>query len=105
MYKNIHKRLTAVVAASGLLVLVGCAGMSSEPSVDELVRDAETQLKVAEASGGAWNTTQKLVDDAKKAQKENDTDKAVKAAKKAIKEAKLAQEQNKANTTTKVFYN
>ena len=105
MHKNIHQRLTAVVAASGLLVLVGCAGMSSEPSVDELVREAETQLKVAEASGGAWNTTPKLVEDAKKAQKENDTDKAVKAAKKAVKEAKLAQEQNKANGGAKPFYN
>ena len=105
MYKNIHKRLTAALAASGLLVLVGCAGMSSEPSVDELVRDAETQLNVAEASGGAWSTTEKLLDDAKKAQEEGNTDKAVKAAKKAIKEAKLAQEQNKANTTTKMFFN
>lgn len=105
MHKNIHQRLNAVVAASGLLVLVGCAGMSSEPSVDELVREAETQLKVAEASGGAWNTTPKLVEDAKKAQKENDTDKAVKAAKKAVKEAKLAQEQNKSNASAKPFYN
>lgn len=98
-----------VSVAVALPLLAGCAGTGPdgkrEPSVEQLVTNAEAQYKVAVAQGVAWNTTEKALQEAKKAKDEMNTDKAIKAAKKVIKESQLAMQQGKAAENAKPYYN
>ena len=97
-----------VSVAVALPLFAGCAGTGSdgkrEPSVEQLVTQAEAQYKAAVAQNAAWSTTEKAVEDAKKAKEAMDTDKAIKAAKKAIKEAQLSMQQAQAAANAKPFY-
>lgn len=102
------KKLLVSVAVA-LPLFAGCAGTGPdgkrEPSVEQLVTQAEAQYKAAVAQNAAWLTTEKAVEEAKKAKESMDTDKAVKSAKKAIKESQLAMQQAKAAENAKPFYN
>ena len=101
------KKLLVSVAVA-LPLFAGCAVTGPdgkpEPSVEQLVTNAEAQYKAAVAANAAWDSTEKLIEDAKKAKEAMDTDKAVKSAKKAIKESKLAMDQAKANENPKAFF-
>lgn len=98
-----------VSVAVALPLFAGCAGTGAdgkrEPSVEQLVTNAEAQYKAAVAQGAAWTTTEKSLEEAKKAKEAMDTDKAVKSAKKVIKESQMAMDQAKANQSPKPFYN
>ena len=102
------KTLVSLVLVLPVL-LVGCAAVGPdgkpEPSVSQLVANAEMQYKAAEEQGIVWNTTEKNIETAKKAKDELEVDKAIKAAKKALKEIKLAQEQAKASADIKPTFN
>lgn len=102
------KKLLVSVAVA-LPLFAGCASKGPdgkpEPSVEQLVTNAEAQYKAAVAQGVAWTTTEKALEDAKKAKESMDTDKAIKSAKKVIKESKLAMEQGKGADSAKPFYN
>lgn len=100
---------TLVSVAIALPLFAGCAGTGPdgkrEPSVGQLVSNAEAQYKAAVAQGVAWDTTEKHLEEAKKAKDALDTDKAVKSARKVIKESQMAMDQAKANENPKPFFN
>lgn len=101
------KKIVLTLAVPALLI--GCAATgpdgSPEPSVEQLVVNAEAQYKAAESQGVVWSTTEKSIEAAKKAKNDMEVDKAIKAAKKALKETKLANEQAKAAANAKPVFN
>ena len=97
-----------VSVAVALPLFAGCAGTGAdgkrEPSVEQLVTNAEAQYKAAVAQDVAWTTTEKALEEAKKAKEAMDTDKAIKSAKKVIKESQLALQQAQGAEKAKPFY-
>lgn len=90
------------------LALVGCAGGIDQNEYNQLVSEAENEIKLANQTGFLWNNTEKFLTESReamaaanaasdKATREKEYDKAMKLAKKALSEAKLAQQQAKDN--------
>ena len=77
--------------------VTGCASMRADREYTDVVAKAESEIKLAQQSGFLWTNTEKFLEDAKAAKEAGDTAKATQLAKKALDEAKLAQEQAKAN--------
>ncbi len=95
-------------AVPALLLLSACSSMGPdgkpEPSLEQMLTNAEAQFKATEAMGYGWTSTSDDLEAAKKAKADLDTDKAVKLARKVLKETKLAQEQAKAGEAAKPHY-
>ena len=100
------KKLAILLAVSSL-ALGGCSwfGPSSAPtsasaggaatkdSVAATIAAAEAAMKKADAVGGGWRDTEKLVKEAKAALDKGEIDNAAKLAKTAQEEAKLGEQQ------------
>ena len=97
------------------LALVGCAGGIDQNEYNQLVAQAENEIKLANQTGFLWNNTEKFLTESKeamaaataasdKATREKEYDKAMKLAKKALSEAKLAQQQAKDNANPSVRF-
>jgi len=81
----------AIVATS---MIGACA---TGPSADELIAQAEAEIKVTKGMENLWRDTESMLEDAKKALASGDKSTASQLAKKALSEAKLAQQQAKDN--------
>ncbi len=97
------------------LALVGCAGGIDQKEYNQLVTEAENEIKLAGKTGFQWNNTEKTLTESKEAMaaataasdkvtREKEYDKAMKLAKKALSEAKLAQQQAKDNANPSVRF-
>lgn len=86
------------------IALAGCASGGSSDEYNKLAAQAEAEIAVADKMGATWRDTEKFLDESKKAAKDGDMEKAEKLAKKALKQAKLAQEQAKAQANVKPWY-
>lgn len=100
------KRTILATAAVLSFALAGCGGPggTSEPSVEQLLANADQKVAAAKKAGFLWTTTEKHLEDAKKAKADLDTEKAVKEAKRAIKEADLALAQAQASEQAKPHF-
>jgi len=94
----------ALVVSALALAITGCAAIRADREYNDLVAQAEAEIKLAQQSGFLWNNTEKFLSDAKEAKQAGDTAKAISLAKKAIEEAKLAQEQAKTNANPKANF-
>lgn len=94
----------AIVIAAAALLVGGCAGMGG-PSFEEVVAQAEKEIKVAKSMKYLWRDTEKFLKKAKAAKKKGDDEKAMKLAKKALFQAKQAQIQAKENMNAGPVYN
>ena len=92
--------LTAVVA----LGLTACATSGPPSEYDQLVQQAENEIKIAKQMETLWKDTEKFLKASKTAQKAGDMDKAMKLAKKALRQAQMAQQQAKDNANLKLHY-
>lgn len=103
-----QKTLKALLIAVPTVFIGACATTGPdgkpEPSLEQLLVNAEAQYKAAEAMDAAWTTTGPELEAAKKAKTNLETEKAVKLARKVLKESKLAQEQAKNNESAKPHY-
>ena len=97
MKKIIISGAIALFASS----MIGC---QSGPSYDELVAEANKEMKVAKKMKFLWRDTGKIMKQAKKAKAAGDTAKAKKLVQKAISQAKLAQQQAKDQANPKVTF-
>lgn len=92
---------TLLVVAFALL-LGACAGTTATPDdeFNRLAAQVESEIRAAEKTGFLWRDSERLLQDARTAQKEGRHDDARKLANRALKQAKLAQQQaqNGANT-------
>ncbi len=106
---------TALTLCAFTLIMAGCtgtgAGPSQEADYNQLVVQAENEIKIAEKTGFLWNNTEKFLKESKEAKIEADAArksgdsakadaemaKAVKLVNKATKEAQLAQQQARDN--------
>ena len=90
------------------LALVGCASGIDQNEYNQLVAQAENEIKLTSKTGFLWSNTEKFLTDSKaamdaanaatdKATRESEYNKAMKLAKKALQEAKMAQQQAKDN--------
>ncbi len=122
---------TAITLCALSLVMAGCswswlpwsgtdtaAGSAQDTSYNQLVAQAENEIKVTEKTGFLWNNTEKFLKDSKEAKIDADTArksgdvakadaemaKAIKLVNKAIKEAQLAQQQARDNATPAARY-
>jgi hypothetical protein len=97
------------------LALVGCASGFDQNEYNQLVTEAENEIKLASKTGFLWNNTEKFLTESKeamgaataatdKATRESEYDKAIKLAKKALSEAKMAQQQAKDNANPGVRF-
>lgn len=99
------KTILAIATILPLMVAAcGGPGGTSEPSVEQLLANAEAQVAAAKKSGFLWTTTEQRLENAKKAKAELNTELAVKEAKIAIRESQLALEQAKASEQAKPIY-
>lgn len=94
----------AIIISLLALGLTACAGMRADKEYNDLVAQAEKEIKLAKESGFLWTNTEKFLEDAKAAKEAGDTAKATSLVKKALDEAKLAQEQAKANANPKASF-
>lgn len=93
------KHATQILLVTTITALAACAGPGSTPD-DEFVRFAaqvENEIRLAERSGFLWRDTEKLLSDARQAQKAGRHDEAMKLADSALKQAQLAQQQARQN--------
>ncbi|GAB4513795.1 MAG: hypothetical protein Tsb0026_18760 [Sulfuricaulis sp.] len=90
------------------LAFVGCASSVNKAEYNQLVEQAENEIKLANQTGFSWSNTEKFLKESKEAMdaataatdkttRESEYNKAMKLAKKALQEAKLAQQQAKDN--------
>jgi hypothetical protein len=97
------------------LALIGCASGIDQNEYNQLVTEAENEIKLASKTGFLWNNTEKFLTESKdamaaataasdKATRESEYNKAMKLAKKALQEAKLAQQQAKDNANPSVRF-
>ena len=97
------------------LTLVGCASAIDTNEYNQLVAQAENEIKLANKTGFLWLNTEKFMKESKEAMdaataasdgatRENEYNKAMKLAKKALQEAKLAQQQAKDNANPVVSF-
>ena len=97
-------RKTILISALAM-TLAGCAGGgASSDDYNKLVAEAEAEIAVANKMGATWRDTEKFLDESKKEAKNGDMENATKLAQKALKQAKLAQEQAKAQANVKPWY-
>ncbi len=94
----------AVIISLLALGLTACAGIRADREYNDLVAQAEKEIKLAKESGFLWTNTEKFMEEAKKAKEGGDTAKATGLVKKALDEAKLAQEQAKINANPKANF-
>jgi hypothetical protein len=97
-------RIALLVA---LAFLIGaCARPASTPD-DEFSRFAarvESEIRIAEKAGFLWRDTDKLMQDARAAQREGRYDDAMKLANQALRQAQLAQQQARKNANAGPAY-
>lgn len=97
------------------LALVGCASGINKAEYNQLVTEAENEIKLASKTGFLWNNTEKFLTESKEAMdaanaatdratRESEYNKAMKLAKKALSEAKMAQQQAKDNANPSVRF-
>lgn len=97
------------------LTFVGCASGIDQDEYQQLVTEAENEIKLASKTGFLWNNTEKFLTESKeamgaataatdKATRESEYNKAMKLAKKALSEAKMAQQQAKDNASPGVRF-
>jgi hypothetical protein len=97
------------------LVLASCAGGIDQSEYNQLVAEAENEIKLAGKTGFQWTNTEKFLTESKEAMaaanaasdsatRDKEFDKAMKLAKKALSEAKLAQQQAKDNANPKIHF-
>jgi hypothetical protein len=89
-------RTLLVVALAS--VLGACAGTTTTPDDEfsQLAAQIEREIRAAEQTGFLWRDTERLLRDARSAQKEGRHDDARKLANRALKQAQLAQQQARA---------
>lgn len=98
MRQYIVSGILAVFAGS----LIGCA---SGPSYEELVAEADKEIKVAKSMNYLWRDTGKLMKQAAKAKADGNNSEAKALVQKALDQAKIAQQQAKAEANAKPTYN
>ena len=114
------KKALVLCALTLALTATGCSwwwwnDSASNDEYNQLVAQAENEIKLAGKTGFLWQNTEKFLKDSKdakatadaandRATKRNEFDKAMKLAKKALKEAQLAQEQAKSNANPVITY-
>ena len=101
----IHRLLMIFVLAVVVLGLNGCESMGTsdegalggdaQSQFEQLAKDAEATYKQALGMDNVWRDTEEKLDDAKKAAKSGDYDKAITLAKEVKEESLLAIEQAK----------
>jgi type II secretory pathway pseudopilin PulG len=82
------KNLVAIAAMLALSVHVGV--QAGETDVQQAIAAAKAAQEKADSLQGAWVTTDKLIEQAEKANADGDKEKALTLAQKAQKEAELA---------------
>jgi len=93
-----------IISSVLALVFSGLVGCASGPSANDVIAEAEKEMKVAKKMNYLWRDTGKILKKAKKAKANGDTKKAVKLANKALSQAKMAQAQAKAEANPKVRF-
>ena len=106
----------AILLAVSTLALGGCSwtwpwsapassaaggGASDKDGVAAAIAAAEAALKKADAVGGGWRDTEKLIKEAKAALEKGELDSAMKLAKTAAEEGKLGEQQAMENKGVK----
>jgi hypothetical protein len=97
------------------LTFAGCASGIDQNEYQQLVTEAENEIKLASKTGFMWTGTEKFLTDSKaamdaanaasdKATRESEYNKATKLAKQALSEAKMAQQQAKDNANPSVRF-
>jgi flagellar basal body L-ring protein FlgH len=80
------------------------SGKATQADAQSAIANAEAQIKAAKQKDALWSTTDKLLEDAQKAEKAGDNETAVKLAQKAAKQAMLAQHQAQEYANTQPHY-
>lgn len=104
-----------ILCAALTLGIAGCATVDKK-EYDQLAKQAEDEVKIANKTGFLWKDTEKVLKESKEAMaaaeaasdrttRQTNFDKAMKLAKRALQEAKLAQQQAKDNANAKPDYN
>lgn len=97
------------------LAITGCASSFNKEEYNQLVAQAENEIKLAGKTGFLWSNTEKFLKESKEAMdaataatdktiRESEYEKATKLAKKALSEAKMAQQQAKDNANPAVRF-
>lgn len=97
-----------LISCTLALFLAGCASGINKEEYNQLVKEAENEIKLANKTGFTWLNTEKLLKESQEAMeaanaasdkttRQSEYDKATKLAKKALFEAKMAQQQAKDN--------
>jgi len=87
------------------MVLSACGPNYDAMSYDELVANANKEIKAAKSMKYEWRDTGKILKKAAEAKKGGDEAKAKKLARQALDQALLAQEQAKAESNPHVAFN
>jgi len=93
-----------IVSSVLALAFSGLVGCQSGPSFDDVVAEAEKEMKVAKKMNYQWRDTGKILKQAKKAKDSGDNKKAMKLANKALDQAKMAQMQAKAEANPRIKF-
>ncbi|MBI3545816.1 MAG: hypothetical protein HY081_04390 [Gammaproteobacteria bacterium] len=101
------KKVLLLIALT--LSLSSCAWWSSmwsskDKEYDDVVVQAQNEIKLADKTGFLWRDTEKFLKDAEEAKAAGDMDKAIKLAQKALKQAQMAQQQAKDNAAPVVRF-
>ncbi len=89
------RKITLAILSMLAITLAGCAAGAKYKEYDQVVAQAEKEIKLAKKANFLWRDTKKILKKSKKARENGDIDKALKLAKKALKQAQLAQQQAK----------
>lgn len=113
------KKALVLCSLTLALTATGCSwwrgDSASTDEYNQLVTQAENEIKLANKTGFLWQNTEKFLKESKEAKatadaagdrstKRKEFENAMKLAKKALKEAQLAQEQAKNNANPVITY-
>lgn len=95
----------ALLPFAMIVTLAGCASAGySQQDYNNVVKQAEAEIAVANKLGFTWRDTEKFLKESKKAHAAGDMDKAMKLAKKALRQAQLAQQQAKEQANPRIAF-
>ena len=87
------RKIILVVLSMLAIAVAGCAAGAKYKEYDQVVAQANKEMKLAKKADFLWRDTKKILKKSQKAKDNGDIDKALKLAKKALKQAQLAQKQ------------
>ena len=98
------RKIILVVLSMLAIALAGCATTAKYKEYDQVVAQANKEIKLAKKANYLWRHTKTYLKKSQKAKENGDIDKALKLAKKALKQAQLAQKQAKDQANPRMVY-